>query len=283
MSVPPSDPLIPDTVVAGRISVIVPTKDSARTLAACLASVRAQTHPDVELVVVDNSSTDATPEIARSVADRFLTFGPERSAQRNHGAANSTGELLLFVDSDLSLESGVCEDAATAAAANPSWGSLIVPELAHGEGFLARCRGLEKRLYLDNPSVEGSRVYRREAFFEVGGFDERLTGYEDWDLGDRVAHSGWDTGRTIARAWHDEGRIRLPHAFAKKRYYGRWFDRYVSESGGPHRPVRRSGLLARRRLLVESPVLTTGLVLLKTVEWTGMAVGAFEGRRRPPP
>ncbi|WP_255696395.1 glycosyltransferase [Allobranchiibius sp. GilTou73] len=47
--------------VDGLVSVVVPTRDNERTIDSCLASVRAQTHVDVELIVVDNHSTDATP------------------------------------------------------------------------------------------------------------------------------------------------------------------------------------------------------------------------------
>ena len=53
-----------------RVTVVVPTREAARTLDRCLASVRAQTHPRVELVVVDNHSTDDTVSIAHRHADR---------------------------------------------------------------------------------------------------------------------------------------------------------------------------------------------------------------------
>ena len=77
--------------VAERVSFVVPTRNTERTLAACLASVRAQDHPDVELVVVDNASTDGTAAIAREHADIFEAAGPERSAQRNRGATLASG------------------------------------------------------------------------------------------------------------------------------------------------------------------------------------------------
>ena len=68
-----------------KISFVVPTKNSARTLASCLASLRGQTHEDVEVIVVDNHSDDDTLQIAGRYGHVVETFGPERSAQRNRG------------------------------------------------------------------------------------------------------------------------------------------------------------------------------------------------------
>ena len=67
------------------VSVVVPTRNNARTIRPCLQSVRDQTYPHVELIVVDNDSTDETFDVATELADVALTGGPERSAQRNLG------------------------------------------------------------------------------------------------------------------------------------------------------------------------------------------------------
>ena len=87
------------------VSFVVPTCNSARTIAACVLSLRTQTYPDVEIVVVDNESTDDTAERAPSAgADRVITAGPERCAQRNRGARDSPGEIVVFIDSDMVME-----------------------------------------------------------------------------------------------------------------------------------------------------------------------------------
>ena len=125
-----------------RVSLIVPTRNSARTLAACLESCRNQTHPDVEVIVVDNSSTDGTIEIAQALADRTFDQKPERSAQRNRGAAESTGEIVVFIDSDMVLEPTVVADAVAVFERRPEVGAVIIPERSFGEGFFASCRVL---------------------------------------------------------------------------------------------------------------------------------------------
>src|SRR5947209_7391463 len=98
------------TPVGDLVSVIVPTRNSDRTLRECLTSVRAQSYESVEVIVIDNRSSDQTLRIARENADLVDIWGPERSAQRNRGAALARGEFLLFVDSDMTLTTQVVGD-----------------------------------------------------------------------------------------------------------------------------------------------------------------------------
>jgi glycosyltransferase involved in cell wall biosynthesis len=263
-----------------RISFVVPTHNSARTLHACLGSLRAQTHPDVEIVVVDNASTDGTADIAGRYTDLVVDRGPERSAQRNHGTAISSGDAVVFVDSDMVLEPRVAVAVAAGFAAEPAHGALIIPERSFGDGFLARCRVLEKSLYVGAGEVEAPRAFRRPVIEALGGWNERLTAAEDWDLADRVAAAGVGVGRIDAWIWHDEGRIRLRTTFTKKRYYGRWIDRYrQTDSGRRRRMFTRPALLRRPARLLRHPVLAAGMVVLKATEAAGLLRGVRDARR----
>lgn len=91
------------------VSFIVPTKNAARTIEACLESLGAQTHGRTEVIIVDNFSTDGTREIVELHADITVSSGPERSAhaQRNPGAALSRGNVLVFIDAVMVLETQV--------------------------------------------------------------------------------------------------------------------------------------------------------------------------------
>ncbi len=266
------------TSVVGRLTVVVPTRNSARTLRATLESVRAQTHPDIELIVVDNASSDETERIAAEYADRIERWGPERSAQRNRGWLVTSGDLVLFLDSDLALEPGVAGEAVELFRADSGLGAAVIPEHAHGEGFLASCRALEKRLYLGDGDVEAARIFRRRVLMETGGYDECLTAFEDWELAERVEGAGYSLGRLRSGAWHDEGRVCLGDAFRKKRYYGRDLASYLAARPGSRR-LLRPGVLTRRRLLAHAPHLAAGLAVLKSVEGAGILLGSFEGRR----
>jgi len=251
------------------IAVVIPTRNSARTLQACLSSALDQTRRADQLIVVDNHSDDGTPRIAADMGATVLTVGPERCAQRNAGWRAAGTEAVAFIDSDMVLEPDVIAQAVTALDQDAELGSLVIPELAFGEGFLARCRAVEKQLYVGNDHVEAARVFRSTALEQVGGYDERLVACEDWDLADRTRAAGWRQGRIAAHVHHDEGRVTLMSAFAKKRYYGATAAPYLKQRA---RPVTRRGLLSTAAFRAQ-PMEYGGMLVLKGVDAAGMAVG----------
>jgi arabinofuranan 3-O-arabinosyltransferase len=261
-----------------RVSVVVPTRNSAQTLEACLASVRSQTHQEVELIVVDNHSTDMTRDIADRFADIVLVAGPERSAQRNRGAARAGGEFLLFCDSDMVLGPEVvaaCMDAVTDADA------VVIPEATSGVGFLAACKALERSCYVGDETIEAARFFRRDAFQRLGGYDERLTGPEDWDLPARMLECGATIARADALIVHDEGRLSLRELLRSKYYYGRSFAPYVARHPQlARRQIRliRPAFVRHWRRLMRRPVLSLGMIAMKTAELVAGGTGYLRGR-----
>jgi len=271
-------------VIAARVetptvSVIVTTRNSARTIERCLSSIAAQTHPSVEIVLVDNASSDGKPAIARRFGCTVIDFGPERSAQRNQGCRHSSGGLLLFVDADMVLGPDVVADCVRVMEESAA-PAAIVPEVSFGQGYWTRCRVLERHCYSGDDSVEAARLYRREAFLAVGGFDEQLTGAEDWDLSRRVGGTR-TLPRTAAVIAHDEGRITLRQTFTKRTYYAPGYLRYLRKHGrgvaGQGNVVLRPALLRHRRLLARHPLLCAGIVVLKAAETAAVVTVAARG------
>lgn len=265
---------------ADLVSVIVTTKNSATTLEACLSSIRAQTHQSLEMIVVDNHSADGTVAVATRFADVVERRGPERSAQRNHGAQLAAGRFFMFVDADMVLSPGVLADCVATAQATTAR-AVIVPETSVGEGFWGRCRMLERNCYIGDDLVEAARFYRREAFWSAGGFDEGLTGAEDWDLSMRVG-DGRRLPRTAAQIVHYEGRTSLRSAFRKKRYYAQGYLRYLKKHGGraagQGSVVLRPAFWRHRGSLSRRPVLAAGLLYLKAVEASAVLLVAVRLR-----
>ncbi|MBT8228249.1 MAG: glycosyltransferase family 2 protein [Dactylosporangium sp.] len=265
-----------------KVSFVVPTRNSARTLDTCLGSLRAQTHQDVQIVVVDNASTDATVDIARWWADRFADRGPERSAQRNHGLRCATGDVVVFLDSDMVAEPGLAAAIVDRFTGQSELGALVLPERSFGTGFFTRCRVLEKSLYVGDDRVEAPRAFRRDVIEALGGWSESLVAAEDWDLADRTAAAGVGIGRVDAWIWHDEGRLRLAGTFAKKRYYGRWIDHYLALHPDGRRKLVRTALFRRPLWLLRHPLLTAGLFLLKATEALALYLGVRDVQHRRP-
>jgi len=91
-----------------RVSIIIPTLNEAACLAETLRSLRQQ-QPH-EILVVDGGSTDGTCDLA-AAADRLLHGPRGRAAQMNHGAAHASGDVLLFLHGDCTLEAGALTEA----------------------------------------------------------------------------------------------------------------------------------------------------------------------------
>ena len=260
--------------------MVVPTRNSDSTLAACLGSVRAQDHSDVELIVVDNDSSDRTQEIARELADTVLLAGPERSAQRNAGARAGAGQSLLFIDSDMVLEPSVVSDCVRATSGGA--GSVVIPEVSFGEGYWTACKALERACYVGDDTIESARFFTRAAFDRAGGFDESIpAGPEDWDIHERVRASGVRVERTSARIWHDEGRLTLRQTMATKFYYGQSAAVYMRRHAGVARKqarLIRPAFVRHWRQLARHPLLTAGMFVMKALELAAGATGLLNAR-----
>src|SRR3990172_3760953 len=85
------------------VSIIIPVKNGEATLGQCLRSIRRSYYKNIEVVVVDDHSTDRTAEIAGSYNCRLIAAeeGAGANAARNLGAGKANGEIFVFIDSDV--------------------------------------------------------------------------------------------------------------------------------------------------------------------------------------
>jgi len=203
------------------------------------------------------------------LADHVISAGPERSRQRNLGARSIDASVLVFVDSDMMLEPTVLAEVVQAI--GDGAGAVIIPERTVGTGFFARVREYERSYYDSHTSIEAARGFRASIFESVGGFDEQLTGPEDWDLTIRVGAKA-PIFRTKAGIVHDEGRVRFLEACRRKAYYAEGLSRFARKHGrkGIGLAVDRPWLRRPWKLLYPHPVLGLGLVTLKLGEMTAV-------------
>ena len=209
------------------VTLVVPTKNSGRTIRACLESIKSQSH-NCTLVVVDNFSDDDTFEIAKTIADIAVQRGPERSAQRNHGASLTSDPIVGFIDSDMILTPDVIRDSAEAIQSGAV--SVIVPEETIGEGYWAKVSAYERSFYIGDDAIEAPRFFTRDVLELVGGWDESMTGAEDWDLAIRTEKYG-PRLRIISKIIHDEGRIKYFEICRKKGYYAKGVILFIKKHG----------------------------------------------------
>lgn len=255
------------------VSVIVPTRNSARFLERCLNSIRAQTYPCLELIVVDNHSTDETLTIAAKFTKRVLTAGPERSAQVNHGVAASTGEYVYRVDSDFELDRHVVEQCVAAARGGAD--AVVVhnsPDATTGR--LARVRKFEIDFYKYDLAQSAARFVRRTLFLELGGYDEGITAGEDYDFQNRLNAAGAYTAFIEAEAVHLDEPTRLVPHIAKYYAYGQDFVNFRKKHTATGQlSFFRPALLRNWRKFVGHPLLGVGLAGYHTIKFAAGGAG----------
>jgi glycosyltransferase involved in cell wall biosynthesis len=247
------------------VSVIVPTRNSACTLETCLKSIKNQSYPKIEIIVVDNHSQDLTQEIAEKYG-QLLIRGPERSAQRNAGARIAHGEYLFFVDSDMELTPKVVEECMFDISIG--YDALIVNEITMGQGLFSKVRSLERSVYVGDLSFECSRFFRRGVFENVYGYDEALTGPEDFDLQSKIEKAGFRVGHIISPIFHHEENLSLPAHLRKKFYYSKSFNYYARKH--PEKASQQLGLQRMFKywsVIAQSPVIGVLVFLLKASEY----------------
>lgn len=261
------------------VSVIIPTRNSEEFLGNCLGSIKMQTYKNVEIIVVDNNSTDKTKKIAVKYAKSVFNGGPERSAQRNFGASKSKGDYLLFIDSDMELSKKVVEECVKGV---PKLGGIIIPEKSIGEGFWAECKALERSFYIGVDWIEAARFFSKEVFNKFKGYDETQTGTEDYDLPQRIKEKFGENSvlRINSFIYHHEGRLSLFDTLKKKFYYAKTASVYTTRKSNEEYSKKQSNILERYKLyfsdpkkLFKNPFFGLGVLFMKTAELCVCGVG----------
>ncbi|MFA5993693.1 MAG: glycosyltransferase [Parcubacteria group bacterium] len=268
------------------VSVIVPTKNSEKFLEKCLASVKAQSYGNLEIIVVDNNSTDRTKEIAQEFSKKFTQLnvklfnrGPERSAQRNFGVENAEGELVAIIDSDMELSEKVIASCVARVQSSTDVVGIIIPEESVGEGFWAECKKLERSFYVGVDWMEAARFFKKVVYEKVGGYNEEMVSGEDWDLSQRINALG-KMDRISDFIRHNEGTISLWKTIQKKFYYAGKFSTYKDTNSNREKIAKQTGIINRYRLffsqpkkLFKDPIIGLGMLFMKTCEFGFGGVG----------
>lgn len=206
-----------------KVSVVIPAHNEERLLPRCLASVVAATahySGSVEIIVVCNRCSDRTEAIAVSFGCICLSDDSRCLAQiRNRGVARATGDIIITIDADSWMTSGVIESVAQKLNSGRyiGGGAYIRPE--------RMSLGIFCSLLVVSPFVIIRRVSAglfwclKTDFDAIGGFDESLVSVEDLDFAVRLKRYGKQHGRAF-------GTLRRDYIWTSCRkfdHFGDWF------------------------------------------------------------
>ncbi len=183
------------------VSVIIPARDSESVLDECLRALKASSYPVHEIIVVNDGSMDRTSSIAKQhsvrIVDLSCPYGANYS--RNRGAAEASGDILLFLDSDVVVQANTIQHIMSYFSENSVDAIVGLYSLKHRHHNLAsQYKNLWIRFsYLKSgPHIDwifgAVSAIRKSAVWKVKGFDRRLLmehGGDDLELGKRMTAS----------------------------------------------------------------------------------------------
>ena len=180
--------------VAGMVSFVIPNYNHACYLGQAIASALAQTYPNVEIIVVDDGSTDDSRAVAGAFGDRIRCIYQQNaglSAARNTGIRAAQGEYIALLDADDLVEPAYVERLLAALAEAPQaagayCGFRFVDQdnrpLNRVEQRITAPGALYSALLNGNYWVPESLLARRSCYQAMGEFDSTLRACEDWDV-----------------------------------------------------------------------------------------------------
>jgi len=259
------------------VSVIIPTKNSAATLDRCLRSVKQQAYNNIEIIVVDNHSTDETQNIAKEYTKKFYLQGPERSAQVNFGVSKSIGDYIYKVDSDFVLDKEVVRQCVEKA--GEGFDTVVVHNSPDTTvSWIAKVRKFEVDMYKFDITHSSARFVEKSVYKKVGGFNEKITAGEDYDFQNKVNRAGYKTGFIEAEALH-LGEPKNLWKHLKKYYdYGRDFVNYAGENTTESKTqlnILRSAYLRNWKKFILHPILGLEFILYSMLKFGFGGIGFF--------
>lgn len=222
------------------VSIIVPCYNQAQYLDECLNSVLDQTYPNWECIIVNDGSPDNTEEVAMKWTNKderfkylYKTNGGLSSA-RNFGLQHSSGQYILFLDSDDLIEIKKLEQHMFMFVQEPTVdvtisgyryfedGSNVLTIMGRNnfapEVFILKEDSDIIPLFnCRNPFVISAPIYKKELIEKVGFFDVQLSSLEDWDFNLRCALKG-AIFHHIGYSIHSKTLIRLHNASMMRNY-----------------------------------------------------------------
>ena len=245
-----------------------------------MESVKNQTYQNVELIVVDNNSTDKTKEIAGKYTDKVFNKGPERSAQVNFGVEKAIGRFVYKVDSDFILDKEVIDQCVRKI--GEGFDAVVVhnsPDVR--VSWIARVRKFEVDMYKYDITHSSARFLKKEVYGKIGGYNEKITAGEDYDFQNKLSKEGFKTGFIDAEALHLGEPINLWKHLKKYYNYGKDFVRYEQENKNESKKQLgffRGVYFKNWKKFIYHPILGIGFIMYNFFKFAFGGAGYFVGK-----
>lgn len=254
------------------VSIIIPTKNSASTLAACIDSIKDQKYPSHEIIVVDTNSTDGTVALCERNNILVLQSNWQTLGSRSIGLSRASGEFVLMLDSDQILEPGCIENCVNLMKVCDM---VCLEEKAHNpRTMIQKMYDADRKLIHKNADLQldpvfgvlAPRFYRKsvleKAFAQIPkdilpfatGTEDKIIYYESLQISSKVQILS-----NAIRHLEPEGIVQL---WRKNHRYGR-SDRQLARTGHYNSLLSKKKRLRRSRGLTKNRILSSILLLLK--------------------
>lgn len=258
------------------VSYIITVKNGEKYIGRTLEGVKNQTYKKIELIVVDNYSTDKTREIAKKYGAKVYLKGPERSAQLKYGLEKARGKYIFTTGCDLVADKDYIEKAVKKCE-EEDYDAIYTSVVSEANNFWSKVKGFERLCYIGDDLHEAARFLKKDVFLKIGGFDENLKLHGDeYDVQARLDKRGYKTGRIDAVETHIDEIDSLKEVFFKSFYYGynskKYIQKHTSHSLKQLQPFR-TAFLKKWRILLKQPHLTIGLIVFKIVQYSSATAG----------
>jgi glycosyltransferase involved in cell wall biosynthesis len=256
----PSAPELSVSEPAPRVTVYLPTRNRATRVQAAIESVLAQTLRDFELLVVDDGSTDATPQVLATLANRdarvrvlTMTQSGGAPAARNRAIEQARGEFITGLDDDDLMQPSRL--AQLLAAFDDRHAFVCSAFELRGRDWTQTCnvRRVEITLaeLLHGNSVGNQVLTRTARLREVGGFDAALVASQDYDLWTRLVQRFGPALRIAEPSYvvtRDEGPVRISTSDAAARGARQYAEKHAAlMNSSQRRSQRMIEIIAARR------------------------------------
>jgi glycosyltransferase involved in cell wall biosynthesis len=266
------------------VSVVLATRNEEKNIKRILLDLQKQTYKNIEIIHIDNNSSDKTREISQEILgnDNVYNLSEHKSlhdvmnyrgCQVNFGVEKSKGDIIFFPDADMTFNKELIKEAVNLL--KNQYDALYIPEVVLGQGLFGKIRNFERSFY-NQTCIDAVRFVKRSIFKQVGGFDEKNIPFapDDWDLTKTLKKHEARFSITKYNKFHHEEWLTLTIYLSKKGSYIWTFSSYISKWGKNDPDIKKQfGLFYRYfgvfieqgkwKKLLRHPILTFGMYFLR--------------------